>query len=180
MMTQDQRKANADRILYEFGLYKKLEEIGRPHFVGSYRMNMMAWNDLDIDIENDGMSLSKLHELTAYILKTFSPVWYEAKQETLPDGKTVWFHGFETLITGELFNVDLWFFDIETIIKAENYCDKIASKVDDEICKAIITIKSELIELDMYSFDKYKSIDVYDAVIEKGARNIEGFFACKK
>lgn len=36
------RKSQAERILYEFGLLKKLEEIGVPHIVGSYRMDMMA------------------------------------------------------------------------------------------------------------------------------------------
>jgi len=45
-------KENADRILYEFGLLSKIEQIGKAHIVGSYQMDMMAWNDLDIDIEN--------------------------------------------------------------------------------------------------------------------------------
>ena len=57
------RKTNADRLLYEYGLMKRLEEIGKPHIIGSYRMDMMAWNDLDIDIENDTMSLDKIYDL---------------------------------------------------------------------------------------------------------------------
>lgn len=32
------------------------------------------------------------------------------------------------MITGEVWNVDLWFFDRETITKAENYCDDIAKR----------------------------------------------------
>ncbi len=44
-------------------------------------MDMMAWNDLDIDIENDTMSLDKLYELSTFIINTFHPVWYEAKEE---------------------------------------------------------------------------------------------------
>ena len=52
-MNNIDRKVNADRILYEFGLLKRLEMIGEPHIIGSYRMDMMAWNDLDIDIENE-------------------------------------------------------------------------------------------------------------------------------
>ena len=50
-MTNTHRNENANRILYEFGLFKMLDLIGKPHIIGSYRMNMMAWNDLDIDIE---------------------------------------------------------------------------------------------------------------------------------
>ena len=79
------RKSQADRILYEFGLLKKLEELGVPHLIGSYRMDMMAWNDLDIDIENDGMSLDKLYELSSFILNKFHPTWYEAKEEVNED-----------------------------------------------------------------------------------------------
>ena len=77
------RKANADRILYEFGLWEKIEEIGKAHIVGSYRMDMMAWNDLDIDIENDAMSLDKMYELSSFIMSTFHSVWYEAKEEIM-------------------------------------------------------------------------------------------------
>ena len=43
-------------------------------------MDMMAWNDLDIDIENDNMSLEKLYELSVFIINTFHPLWYEAKE----------------------------------------------------------------------------------------------------
>ena len=102
-MNNADRKAQADRILYEFGLWNRIEEIGRAHIVGSYRMNMMVWNDLDIDIENNTMSLDKMYELSSFIMNTFHPVWYEAKEEINDAGKRVWFHGFETMITGELY-----------------------------------------------------------------------------
>jgi hypothetical protein len=82
-------------------------------------MDMMAWNDIDIDIENQGMSLEKLYQLTSYIIETFHPFWYEAKEEVNDEGQTVWFQGFEAMIDGERWNFDLWFFDRETIEKAE-------------------------------------------------------------
>lgn len=167
----------ADRILYEFGLLKKLEEIGRAHIIGSYRMDMMAWNDLDIDIENDVMSLDKLYELSAFITNAFHPVWYEAKEEVNAAGKRVWFHGFETNVTGELWNIDLWFFDKPTISEAETYCDRIAQKANQAQKQIIMDIKSELIQRGMYSFEQYKSIDVYKAVLEHGVKNINEFLA---
>lgn len=67
----------------------------------------MAWNDLDIDIENQTMSIDKLYGLTNYIFHTFPPLWYEAKEEINEEGKTVWFHGFHTMIEDELWNLDL-------------------------------------------------------------------------
>ncbi len=174
-MNNNDRKISADRILYEFGLLKKIEEIGNAHIIGSYRMDMMAWNDLDIDIENDAMSLDKLYELSTFIIHTFRPVWYEAKEEVNDDGKRVWFHGFETMITGELWNVDLWFFDKETISDAELYCDNIVLNTSQTEKDIIVNIKTELIAQGLYSFEQYKSIDVYKAVLENKVKNVEEF-----
>ena len=174
-MNNIERKFQADKLLYELGLLKKIEEIGVPHVIGSYRMDMMAWNDLDIDIENDAMSLDTLHELSLFIINTFHPTWYEAREEINEDGKKVWFQGFETLIRGELWNVDLWFFDKETIADAERYCDEITQRTSRSQKNTIVQIKKELIAQGLYSFEKYKSLDVYKAVLENDVEDVEEF-----
>lgn len=168
-------KEKADAILYERGLMAQLEKLGRPHLIGSCRMDMMAWNDIDIDIENDGMSLEKLYQLTAYILEAFPPFWYEAKEEVNDEGKTVWFQGFEAMIDGERWNFDLWFFDRETIEKAEAFCDGIAARATAEQKEIITTLKRELIARDLYSFEKFHSMDVYRAVLKDGIKDVNAF-----
>jgi len=179
-MSNIARKQAADILLYEYGLLEKLKTIGCPHIVGSYRMDMMAWNDLDIDVENNAMSKDQLYELTQFILATFKPTWYEAKEELSSDGRTVWFHGFETMITGELWNVDLWFFDKPTIEKAERYCDEITQKATPEQKQAILDIKTALIERGLYSFEQYTSMDVYTAVLDNGVMNVDQFLESGK
>ena len=174
-MKSDEIKVNADRILYEFGLLKKLEEVGKTHIIGSYRMNMMAWNDLDIDIENQNISQEKLYEMTIFILNRFHPVWYEGKEEINDKGKKIWFLGFETMITGDLWNVDLWFFDRETIANTEAFYDNITKNATQAQKDAVIKIKKCLIAKGLYSDEKYKSIDVYRAVMEKDVKTIEEF-----
>lgn len=178
-MTPQNRKAQAKKILYERGLYARLAAIGVPHVIGSYRMDMMAWNDLDIDVENQNMSREKLYDLTNDILKVFSPLWYEAKEEINDEGKTVWFHGFEAMIDGQRWNVDIWFFDRETIRKAEEYCGRIAEQVihTPGSRAAIMRIKEELIARGLYGFDKYTSMDVYRAVLEQRIRSAEELLA---
>lgn len=166
-------REKAERILHDLGLLPELKKYGEPHLIGSYRMDMMAWNDLDIDIENSAMSLDRLHELTAYILSTFHPFWYEAKEEITDEGKTVWFHGFEAMIDPEKWNFDLWFFDRETIEAAERYCDGIAAKTSPAQREQITAIKRELIARGIYCFERYRSIDVYKAVTELGVENVE-------
>ena len=170
-------KDKADFILHECGLLDELKKYGVPHIIGSYKMDMMAWNDLDIDIENENMSIDKLYELSEFILKKFKPVWYEAKEEVSDEGEVVWFHGFETKICGELWNVDLWFFDKPTIERAELFCEEVMSKAKQtpDSKRIIAEIKQKLISNGLYSFDKYTSMDVYKAVLDLGIENTEDF-----
>ena len=172
-------KENANIILYKFQLLDKLKELGKPHIVGSYKMDMMAWNDLDIDIENDNVTLEKLYDLTTYITKTFKPVWYEAK-EVNNNIKKVWFHGFETIINNELWNVDLWFLSKCEIEETEKYCDTVSNSITLARKNVIIKIKKELISKGLYSFEKFKSIDVYKAVLENDIKTTDEFLLLYK
>jgi hypothetical protein len=172
-----ERKAVADRFLYEMGLLDELRKYGEPHIVGSYTMDVMAWDDLDIDVENDSMSMARLYELTAFVTARFSPVWYEAKQETDDRGRAVWFHGFETTVLGERWNIDLWFFDAATIAEAEQYCRAIADRIDGSrhLKGAIMQIKEDLIREGVYGSEGHTSRDVYRAVLDVGVCNTEEF-----
>lgn len=74
-----------------------------------------------------------------------------------------------------MWNIDLWFFDKETISNAECYCDDIAVRTDLSQKETIIRIKNELINRGLYSFEQYKSMDVYNAVVENHVTNTEEF-----
>ena len=169
-------KSNADKLLYDLGLLNELNNYGTPYIVGSYAMDLMAWNDLDIYVSNESMSTEKLYELTSFVLNTFNPIWYEAKKDTA-DSKTVWFHGFETETLGELCNVDIWFFDNETITKALDFRQNINQKllVNPELKEIVINIKQSLIANEQYGFDKFSSMDVYKAVFENNIRSYKEF-----
>ena len=169
------REEKARHILESSGLLGHLKHYGRPHVIGSCRMGVMAWNDIDIDIENHGMTLEKLYHLTRFIIDAFHPFWYEAKEEMDGAGKNVWFHGFEAMIDGERWNFDLWFFDRETIRQAEEYCDGIAARATAPQKEAIVRLKKGLLEMGLYSFDKFRSVDVYRAVLEENAEDVQAF-----
>lgn len=169
-------KEKANYFLYNCGLLKELQKYGKTDIIGSYRMDMMAWNDLDIYIENTNMSLDKLYELSTFIIKNFQPTWYEAKEE-IWDGKKVWFQGFETMMTGELWNFDIWFFDKDKIDNTIRYCDMIAAKATNRQKEIIVEIKKALIDMNLYSFEKYRSVDVYKAVTEMNITGINEFLS---
>lgn len=69
----DNFKINADKLLYDLGLLNELNNYGTPYIVGSYAMDLMAWNDLDVYVSNESMSTEKLYELTSFILNIFTP-----------------------------------------------------------------------------------------------------------
>lgn len=175
------RKKQADRLLYDCSLLDILKKYGTPHIIGSYRMDLMAWNDLDIDIDitNAGMNRQKLYELTGVLLRRFHPVWYEAKETRDDVGRPAWFYGFETEILGECWNVDLWFFERESISKALEFCDETAQKVIRDPAKkiAILSLKEFLMAQGLYSFDQYSSMDVYRAVLTDGIATPEEFLS---
>lgn len=170
-------KDNADRILYNLGLLDELKKYGTPHIIGSYLIDAMAWNDLDIDVTNENMSIENLYQLTTAILNKYSPIWYEAKQEITPEGKTVYFHGFETMILGDLWNIDIWFFDDKTIKKAVEFCEevKMELKLDSIKRNAVIQIKKDLRTKGLYSAEQYTSMDVYKAVLKNQITTTEEF-----
>ena len=172
----DNYKNNADKLLYDFGLLNELNNYGTPYIVGSYAMDLMAWNDLDIYVSNESMSTEKLYKLTSFILNAFRPRWYEAKKDVI-DGKTVWFHGFETEMLGELCNVDIWFFDSCTITKALDFSENIKQQLlaNPELKEVVINIKQSLIANEQYGFDKFSSMDVYTAVFEDNISSYKDF-----
>lgn len=175
-------KEDADVLLFDFGLLEELKRYGEPHVIGSYRMDVMSHNDLDIDVCNEGMSMEKMYGLTRYILGKFSPSWYEAKQEVDGQGKTVWFHGFEAVVNGGLWNVDIWFFDRQTVQDAEDFCDKVKSALDKTPAKkaAVLSLKRGLMDKGLYTFEHFTSMDVYKAVLEQGILTVDEFLKSYK
>ena len=65
----------------------------------------------------------------------------------------------------------------DSIEQTEKYCDDVLAKIKDnkQLRTAIIDIKQELIKRNLYSFDKYTSMDVYDAVLNKNIINVDDF-----
>ena len=167
----------ADLLLHGHGLLDILREYGEPHVIGSSTMDLMTWPDLDIDVIPDNMTIEKLHRLTCTLLERFSPLWYEGKEEVNDEGKTVWFQGLETEITGTRWNIDIWFFDRGTVEKAEAYCAGIREAVrkNPAYREAILHLKRELLARGLYSFEKYHSTDVYRAVLDCGITDIGTF-----
>lgn len=170
-------REQADLLLKRSALLQALEIHG-AQIVGSYAMDAMSWNDLDIYVETDQMSVSAWSELSARVIRAVQPVRIDGFQDASA-GK--FFLGVETMITGERWNIDIWGKSKAEIADAVRRNRDMKARFDAEpdAREAMLRIKRALIEKKMYGFDKgrehFHSPKIYDAVLEKGVRTIEEF-----
>lgn len=170
-------RQSADELLARTGLLAAL----RPHraaIVGSYSMDLMAWNDLDIYVDTAEMSVENWCELISRVVCAAQPSRIDGFQDS---GRSEYFLGIETRITGERWNIDIWGRTADEIAAAQagNRAMQARFEADPQAKAALLQIKQGLIERKMYGFDKrrehFHSPEIYEAVLEKGVRSLEEF-----
>ena len=158
----------ADRLLHETGLTDVLSRHGTPAFTGSYFMNTMAWNDLDLYLQpgENFDPYAMISDLNA-ALRPF-------RFDGFVDDRSI-FYGCETNITGVRWNIDIWIRSAERIAESHAFCCDILQKMNAHpgAREAILSITTDLIAKGMYGFDKhparhYHSQEIYDAVLNEG------------
>lgn len=167
----------AEELLNETGLLECISKYGKAFITGSYRMDMMCWNDIDLYIEDSVKVRENWFCLVKDVISVLKPYRFDGAYK---ENKI--FLGCETDLTGERWNVDIWVRDRAHIEKSMEYCDSIVQRTEQypELRKSVIDIKKKLIELRMYGLDKmaerhYHSDEIYRAVFEEGVRIPEEF-----
>ena len=169
-------KSNADLLLHRTGLLECLQKHANVHITGSYFMDTMSWNDLDIYLEADPAVFDP-YPMIAEVNALLRPFRFDG----FADGGRI-FYGLETMATGERWNVDIWIKDAAGIRRSMEYCNGILRRIDEDPSRrdAILAIKSDLIAMGMYGFDKnkdhhYHSNEIYDAVLSENILTTEEF-----
>jgi hypothetical protein len=167
-------KSNADILLHQTGLLTCLQKYGGVHITGSYYMDTMCWNDLDIYLEADPSAFD-IYPMIAEVNALLRPFRFDG----FADGGRL-FYGLETFAAGERWNIDIWIKDAAGIRRSLEYCDGILHQLRENPEKraAILSIKAELISMGMYGFDKnkdhhYHSNEIYDAVLNENILTAE-------
>ncbi len=172
----------ANELIHQSGLMKILQKYATPFIVGSYKTGIMTWNDLDIYLDI-AESSNKYHEISSELIETLSPVRFDGFAET---EKKQLFLGLETDVTGERWNIDIWWKDKTEIENSMAYAHDLIQRMERNpgLKKAVIKIKQDLIARRLYGFDKgkihYHSNEIYDAVFEKGLLSTEQFLRAYK
>ena len=170
-------RETADALLAHTALLQAL----RPHdaaIVGSYAMDLMSWNDLDIYVDIGEMSVEKWNALAARVIMALQPVRIDGFCDA---EKGSWFFGTELIFGGERWNIDIWGKTAQQIEAALAQNRQLRARFDADAAArdAMLQIKRGLIERKMYGFDKgrvhFHSPEIYAAVLEKGVRSLEEF-----
>lgn len=180
MMTINEK---ADNLMYHYGLLKILQKYGDVYIVGSYRMGIMTWNDIDFYMDKSGLNTQNYYSLTSDIIKEMVPSRFNGEINIEEEWA---FLGFETKISGDRWNIDIWWKDKAIIDDSIAYANDIVHLMykRPEWKDAIMKIKQELTMRGLYGFDKgkkhYHSKEIYDAVLKEGIVTTEQFLMVDK
>lgn len=172
-------RAEADRILAS-GLRALLAEAGDPHVVGSYALRLMTWRDLDIHVVQETPDLQAFFQLGGRIASLLHPhrMHFRDESQVRTPGLPAGFY-WGVYVGDErqgAWKIDIWQTDRNGYERVRRFGDEIARRLDDGSRDAILAIKQAC-----WTHPEYRrgftSADVYSAVLDRGVRDLPGFWA---
>jgi hypothetical protein len=169
----------ADRLI-ESGLRALLARYGEPHVIGSYSLRLMTWRDLDIHLLRDELDLPAFFALGGELAALLKSHRMHFRDETvvgtpgLPKG-LYWgvYLGDEK---AGAWKIDVWATHREDFESVRRFNDGIASRLTDETRAAILAVKTACWRHPQYRRG-FTSADVYAAVLDRGVRDVDAFWA---
>ena len=183
-------KEEALALLTETGAMDVLQSFGEPHFYGGYKLNVMAWCEVDIALIMDPLTAARVYSLLGALDECLHPA--EAFLMNQLD------HRYRRG-PGNSFHLDLrtepsedhgcWKLDMfcrapSASGYSDAFGDRIEAELDDDKRRAIIEIKERFHHHPGYRTGVwvhhqpdhfFSSSDVYDAVIQDGIRSYDEF-----
>ena len=185
---QKQLQKEADEVVELLGLEPMLTRIGRPVRVGSSAMGLMVSRDIDITViceRLDADTLKGFSEIGAKLMQLDKHVVcvrfrndtgpWNAAPGVYPDGLYLWL----SLCTSDgcEWTVDIWVVDQPEKQPDLTHLRTLMPRITDEHREVILRIKQELVDRECCAGARVSSALVYDAVIDKGIREIIAFDA---
>jgi hypothetical protein len=173
-------QGQAHALIAERRLVEILALAGEPVIVGSLRMGLMVWPDLDITVATAGIpDLDKALEVVPLLMKDAGARKLNIvdrrgrSEDRLPSGIYL---GPDLERDGLTWQVDIWLMDEESVPERLAYTDRIMAQLTDERRRAILAIKQVAAASDVYHRG-VSSTDIYSAVLEHGVATPEEFAA---
>ncbi len=172
-------RAEADEILRS-GLETILGRHGEVHIVGSYALGLMTWRDLDIHVVRDDPDIKAFFDLGGEIARLLQLHRMHFRDEFtvgtpgLPRG---YYWG---VYLGDersgAWKIDVWQTNQQAFDVVRGFADDLLARLNDTNRAAILEIKAECWRHPQYRRG-FTSADVYAAVLDRGVRDVPGFWA---
>ena len=176
--SSDQIEAEANRIL-DSGLSGLLAEHGEVHLVGSYALRLMTWRDLDIHIVQEAADINRFFELGGQIARLLHPHRMHFRDESLARTADLPQGFYWGVYLGDerrgAWKIDIWQTNGQGFESVRRFSDGISHRLDTATRQAILAIKAAC-----WTHPEYRrgftSADIYSAVLDRGVRDIGGFW----
>ena len=166
----------AEDIIYKEGIDSILKKYGQVNYTGSYKFNLMAWEDIDMNMVMNGEEFSldnffkmgsELAKIKNIKLMKFQDFVNHPKQG-LPKG-LYWGIRYDSKITDKTWKIDLWIVDKEGLEINKNYISKVIKNLNEENRNLILNVKNSIIDEEgrtPFTSGYY----IYEAILFKGLK----------
>ena len=180
-MTSDNEdiRTEADDILRS-GLLSILGGHGEVHMVGSYALKLMTWRDLDIHVVRENLDIGAFVGLGGEIARHLKPHRMHFRDEStaatphLPRG-LYWgiYLGDER---AGAWKIDVWQTNQQAFDLVRRFGEELSGRLNDTNRAVILEIKAACWRHPQYRRG-FTSADVYAAVLDRGVRDVQAFWA---
>lgn len=153
---------------------------GQAEIVGSYKMGLMVWPDIDITVTTPGTpDLDDALAMVSRLMKETGARKVNIVDrrgrsgDRLPAGIYV---GPDIVHEGLAWQVDIWLVDPETAEERRAQTSEYIARLTENHRRAILAIKQVAAASDVYHRG-VSSVDIYNAVLDFGARTPDEFVA---
>ena len=180
-MTMDSReiRSEADEIL-QSGLLTILRRHGDVYIVGSYTLGLMTWRDLDLHVVREHLDVAAFFDLgreTATLLKPHRMHFRDESTVGTPGLPPGYYWG---VYLGDersgAWKIDIWQTNRQAFEAVRRFGADLSARLNDENRAVILAIKAACWRHPQYRRG-FTSADVYAAVLDRGVRDVPGFWA---
>lgn len=173
---QEQARA----LIEERKLLEIVAVVGTPTIVGSFRMGLMVWPDVDITVATAGMpDLDKALEAVRRLMKEAG-----ARRMTITDRRAKAngslpagiYLGPDLERDGLAWQIDIWLVEAADATERLAFADRTMGRLTPEHRRAILAIKQVAAASDVYHRG-VSSVDIYTAVLDHGVATPDEFSA---
>ncbi|TXR56993.1 hypothetical protein [Quadrisphaera setariae] len=178
---QDALQHEADQVVDDLALDALLRRVGRPHRVGSSRLGLVVWRDIDITVVCDHLDIRAVGLLAGDLVARGDVREVAVRSEvgrlntdpeTYPDG--IYLQVRAAQEDREEWKLDIWFVDQPERQPDLRHVQTLPPLLDGGARDAVLLIKERWAGRSEYG-TVVSSADIYRAVLDDGVRDVDGF-----